>query len=240
MSGDATIVSSGALTLATVNTNVGTFGDSSDVAVITVNAKGLVTAVTTASITAPAGALTGTTLKSTIVTSSLTTVGTIGTGTWQGTPIGIAYGGTGQTTASAGFNALAPATATGGLIVGTGTNTYGNVAIGSTGQVLTVVGGTAAWAATAATATWNKQTEVLSSTDIGNQYYDLAFVALTNSISFLVQGSGSQLEGASYDYTVSYTGGVGGVTRITFVNGLATGGVSALVSGDVIQIQYQH
>jgi hypothetical protein len=39
--------------------------------------------------------LTGTTLPSTIVTSSLTTVGTIGTGIWQGTIVATTYGGTG-------------------------------------------------------------------------------------------------------------------------------------------------
>jgi hypothetical protein len=111
--------------------------------------------------------------------------------------------------------------------------------IGSTGQVLTVVGGIPAWSATAATATNNKETFVLVSGDITNQYVDLAHVALTNSILFQVQGGGAQLEGSSYDYTVSYTGGAGGHTRITFVNGLATGGVSALVAGDVLQIQYE-
>lgn len=42
-----------------------------------------------------ANTLAGTTLKSTIVTSSLTTVGTIGTGVWQGTVVGGQYGGTG-------------------------------------------------------------------------------------------------------------------------------------------------
>jgi len=44
---------------------------------------------------AAAGSLTGTTLASGVVTSSLTTVGTIGTGTWQGTVVGATYGGTG-------------------------------------------------------------------------------------------------------------------------------------------------
>lgn len=44
---------------------------------------------------APAGQLTGTTLASNVITSSLTSVGTIGTGTWQGTSIGKNYGGTG-------------------------------------------------------------------------------------------------------------------------------------------------
>ena len=44
--------SSGALTLATVNSNVGVFGDSNDIAQITVNAKGLITAVSNVAISA--------------------------------------------------------------------------------------------------------------------------------------------------------------------------------------------
>ena len=46
--GDAAV--SAALTLATVNTNVGTFGSTTQIPVVTVNAKGLVTAVSTAAI----------------------------------------------------------------------------------------------------------------------------------------------------------------------------------------------
>lgn len=41
--------------------------------------------------------LSATALGSGVVSSSLTSVGTIGTGTWQGTTIGTAYGGTGLT-----------------------------------------------------------------------------------------------------------------------------------------------
>jgi hypothetical protein len=44
--------------------------------------------------------LSATTLGTSIVTSSLTSVGTISGGTWQGTAIGTSYGGTGATTAS--------------------------------------------------------------------------------------------------------------------------------------------
>lgn len=44
--------------------------------------------------------LSSTTLGSGVTTSSLTTVGTITTGTWQGTAVGIAYGGTGATDAA--------------------------------------------------------------------------------------------------------------------------------------------
>ncbi len=61
MSGDATIVSGGALTLATVNSNVGSFGDGTHVAAITVNAKGLITAASSVAITgaAPTGSASG-------------------------------------------------------------------------------------------------------------------------------------------------------------------------------------
>jgi hypothetical protein len=62
----------------------------------------------------------------------------------------IANGGTGQTTASTAFNALAPATGAGGLIVGTGTNTYGNLSIGGNGLCLVSNGATPTWNSCAA------------------------------------------------------------------------------------------
>ena len=69
---------------------------------------------------------------------------------WNGTAIGIAYGGTGQATATAGFNALSPITTTGDLILGNGTNSATRLGIGTNGYVLTVSGGTAVWAASTA------------------------------------------------------------------------------------------
>lgn len=50
MSGDATIANTGALTLATVNANVGSFGNATSVATFTVNAKGLITAASNVAI----------------------------------------------------------------------------------------------------------------------------------------------------------------------------------------------
>jgi hypothetical protein len=47
MSGDATIINTGALTFATVNSNVGSYGSATAIPIVTVNAKGLVTAVST-------------------------------------------------------------------------------------------------------------------------------------------------------------------------------------------------
>ena len=49
-SGDLTVATNGVVTLATVNSNVGSFGSGSAIPVVTVNAKGLVTAVSTQSV----------------------------------------------------------------------------------------------------------------------------------------------------------------------------------------------
>ena len=57
----------------------------------------------------------------------------------------VTAGGTGQTTASAAFNALSPITTTGDLIVGNGANSATRLAIGTNGQVLTSNGTTATW-----------------------------------------------------------------------------------------------
>ena len=65
------------LTLATVNSNVGSFGSSTSIPSFTVNAKGLITAASGNAVVAPAGTLSGTTLNSTVVNSSLTSVGTL-------------------------------------------------------------------------------------------------------------------------------------------------------------------
>lgn len=154
--GTASGPASAAFTLATVNSNVGAFGSSTSIPSFTVNGKGLITAASGNAVIAPAGTLSGTTLNATVVSSSLTSVGTITTGVWTGTTIAIANGGTGQTSASAAFNALSPITTTGDLIYSASGATNSRLPIGSTNQVLTVVGGVPAWASTgAATLTQN-------------------------------------------------------------------------------------
>lgn len=57
-------------------------------------------------VAADAGTLTGTTLNSGVVTSSITSVGTLGVGTWNATTIGVSKGGTGLTALGTGLQVL--------------------------------------------------------------------------------------------------------------------------------------
>ena len=73
--------------------------------------------------------LNATTLGTGVVTSSLTTVGTIGTGVWEGTDVGVAHGGSGRSTATAYAVICGGTTATGA---------HQSIAgVGTSGQVLT-------------------------------------------------------------------------------------------------------
>lgn len=85
--------------------------------------------------------------------SSITTVGTITTGTWTGTTIAIANGGTGQTTANTAFNALAPsqASANGKFLTSNGTDTSWGTVTTATGANPTGTAGLAAVNGSAAT-----------------------------------------------------------------------------------------
>jgi hypothetical protein len=82
LTGDVTTVAGAvATTLATVNANVGSFGSSTAIPALTINAKGLITAASSSAVIAPAGTLTGTALATGVVSSSLTSAagGTFGT-----------------------------------------------------------------------------------------------------------------------------------------------------------------
>ncbi len=96
---------------------------------------------TAANITATSNS-TLTTLSALTTASSLNSIGTIGTGVWQGTPIGPTFGGTGQTSYT-----------TGDTLYASATNVLSKLGIGSTGNILTVSGGVPVWAAPATNGT---------------------------------------------------------------------------------------
>lgn len=81
--------------------------------------------------------LAGSIAASKLVGSDIATVGTITAGTWNGTTVAIANGGTGQTTATAATNALLPSqgSASGKFLTSDGTNTsWGVAALTTQGQ----------------------------------------------------------------------------------------------------------
>lgn len=200
LTGDVTGSGTGSFvtTLATVNSNVGSFTNAS----ITVNAKGLITAASsgTAPVTSVAGTanritVTGTTsavvdIAATYVgQSSITTLGTITTGTWTGTTIAVANGGTGQTSYTNGQllignttgNTLTKATLTAGSGISV-TNGGGSITIATTnGQGIT----------------WNEVTGTSQTAAVNNGYITnnagLVTVTLpsTASIGHIVEIAGA-------------------------------------------------
>ena len=91
-----------------------------------------------------ANVLSGSAVGAGVTSSSLTTVGTISGGTWQGTTIGVAYGGTGQSSYTDGQllignssnNSLSKATLTAGSGISI-TNGNGTITLGASGANFT-------------------------------------------------------------------------------------------------------
>lgn len=85
--------------------------------------------------------------------TSITTLGTVNTGTWNATAIATTHGGTGLT-----------AYTTGDTLYTSATNVLSALAIGSTGNILTVAGGIPSWAPPATFSRVNIQTFTSSGT----------------------------------------------------------------------------
>ena len=112
----------------TLSGNVSTAG-----AFTTSGAFGLT--LTTTALTSVTLPTSGTLVNTAVTTlSSLASIGTITTGTWNGSIIGATYGGTGTGTY-----------ATGDILYASAANTLSKLNIGSTGQLLTVTAGVPAW-----------------------------------------------------------------------------------------------
>ena len=83
-----------------------------------------------------------------------------------------------------------------------------------------------------------KESYAVSSNLTSGAFFDLAFVAEVDSVIAWVDRVAIH-EGASHDFSVSYTGGVGGVTRIYFINALVTPGQQQLSNGDTVFFKYE-
>jgi hypothetical protein len=80
-----------------------------------------------------------------------------------------------------------------------------------------------------------KEAITLDATDVTNQYVDLQFEAIADSINFTYNRVSMQ-EGVDYNSSVV----AGPVTRITFDGDLATGGGFELIDGSIIYLQYRY
>lgn len=202
--GTATGPGSAVFTLAAV-ASAGTSGSSTAIPVITINAKGLTTTITTAAVIAPAGTLTGTTLAAGVVTSSLTTVGTIGAGTWQGSIVAGLYGGTGVAnsgkTITLGGN-LATSGAFATTLTATGTTT---LTLPTTGTLATLAGTEALTNKTYNGNSWTAGTGTLAIA---------AGKTITESNTLTYTGTDGSTVAFGTGGTVLYSGGAGFVASI--------------------------
>jgi hypothetical protein len=159
LSGDATVVASGALTLANTAVTPGTYGDGTHVGQFTVDSKGRLTFAQNVAITGSSPTpfpLTET--DDTNVTLTLTGSPTVAllaavniAAGWTGT-LSIARGGTGAGTATAAFNNLSPLTTQGDLLTHTLLSNV-RLAIGNPNDLLLTDGSLPLWAAMSGDAT---------------------------------------------------------------------------------------
>jgi len=218
MSSDATISNAGALTLATVNTNIGTFGSSTVIPSITVNGKGLIT-----------GVVTNTIPDATISTKGLASFNTshfsVASGAVSLSTVSIASGGLNRTTAITGLvygNGTAYSAATAADI----NSTYG---VQSANVVLAgpTSGGSAnpsfrtLVAADLPTVTIAKGgTNATSQTSGGITYYDNTSIVSGSSLTWVPGNStGAGASSSHYINAASLTSG----TAVTINAGGSTG-----------------
>ena len=113
------------------------------------------------------------------------------------TAVAVANGGTGQTTASAGFNAISPITTTGDLIIGNGTNSATRLAIGTNAYVLTSNGTTATWAAAGGgggvTGFTSGENTTAPNATVYVDYLQASAASTDADVAFIAKGAGATL-----------------------------------------------
>lgn len=114
--------------IANTTVTAGSYGGAATAVTLAINAQGQITSATDVPIAISGSQITSGTIGSSYISGSytgITGVGTLTTGTWNATTIGVAYGGTGLTSYTAGD-----------IVYASGTATISKLALGTTGYVL--------------------------------------------------------------------------------------------------------
>ena len=163
--------------------------------------------------------LSGNTLGSGVTSSSLTSVGTIATGTWQGTAVGVSYGGTGATDAPTARTNL-------GLAIGTDVQAYNSTLAAVAGGTytgddsITTVG-------TIAAGTWQ-------GTAVGVAYGGTGATTATDAINNLLPSQGSnankylKTDGTNVSWASIPSGGAGDLTGDTLAAGVINSSLTSV------------
>lgn len=183
----------------------GNYGSGSSVPAFTVNAQGQLTSVTNTSISINGNQITSGTVGSAYISGSytgITGVGTLTAGTWNGSTIGADYGGTGQTTYTAGD-----------ILYASGTSALSKLSIGSSTFVLTSNGSAPGWTdpasitvGNATNATNADNLAVTASTTNTDFYIPLIDTATTGDKVFYTS-AGPKINPSTGALTAGITGG---------------------------------
>ena len=179
--------------------------------------------------------------ETTYVTASAGLSGPLAASDITGT-LGILHGGTGQTTSTEAFDALAPTTTTGDIIVRNGADNV-RLVIGSAGQVLTVSGGYPTWTTPGGGSGTVTDVSVVTANGVSGSVatstttpaITLTLGAITpSSVASVGTVTGSNLSGTNTgDQTITLTGGVTGSGTGSFATTVVT---NADLTGDVTSV----
>ena len=180
------------------------YGGAASVATFTVNAQGQLTTAASTSIAIDANQITTGTIDSARVSGSytgITGVGTLATGVWNATTIGVAYGGTGLTTY-----------AVGDLLYASATTTLAKLGIGTANQILTSSGTIPQW-------TSGSSISVGTATNLaGGAAGSVPYQSGSGATTFLSLGTSGQVltaGGSAPQYVNQSTLSVGSATNAT-------------------------